>query len=181
MKNVCVFLSASTVDKKYADAACELGELLVKNGYRLVYGGNSKGLMEIISSAVLKSGGEVIGVTMEVLKHLQKPDVPEMIIAKDLSERKRIFNEKSDAFVVMVGGIGTLDEATEVLELKKHAIHSKPIVFLNTDDFYAGLKIQLKKMNDEGFLPAQFEGLVHFAETPQQVIDLLHETLGEES
>ena len=178
MKNVCVFLSASDVDKKYVSAAKELGKLLAQKKYGFVYGGSDKGLMKIMASAVQEVGGVVIGVTMEMLKESRKLDADEMIIAKDLSERKRILNEKSDAIVVLVGGIGTLDEVTDLLELKKHGVHIKPIIFLNTDNFYGGLRIQLKKMDSEGFLPKKLEDMVVFVEKPSQVIEVLEKTIG---
>jgi uncharacterized protein (TIGR00730 family) len=178
MKNVCVFLSASDVDEKYIDATKELGKLLAQKRYGLVYGGSDKGLMKIMSSAVQKAGGTVIGITMEMLKESRKLDANEMIIAKDLPERKRILNERSDAIVVLVGGIGTLDEVTELLELKKHGVHTKPIIFLNTDNFYDGLMAQLMKMDSEGFLPKKLEEMVIFAEKPSQVIEVLEKTIG---
>jgi hypothetical protein len=178
MKNVCVFLSASDVDKKYIDATKELGKLLVQKKYGFVYGGSDKGLMKIMSSTVQEAGGTVIGVTMEMLKESRKLDADEMIIAKDLPERKRILNEKSEAIIVLVGGIGTLDEVTELLELKKHGVHAKPIIFLNTDHFYEGLKVQLMKMDSEGFLPKKLEEMVIFAEKPSQVIEVLEKTIG---
>ena len=76
-----------------------------------------------------------------------------MVIARDLAERKALLLEKADAVVIMVGGTGTLDEATEILELKKHGKHTKPVVLLNTAGFYDGLKEQFRRMEDEGFLP----------------------------
>jgi uncharacterized protein (TIGR00730 family) len=79
----------------------------------------------------------------------------EMIVARDLAERKKLLLEKADAVVIMVGGTGTLDEATEILELKKHGHTDKPVVLLNTAGFYDGLKEQFRRMDDEGFLPAR--------------------------
>lgn len=114
---------------------------------------------------------------MEMLKDTRKLDADEMIIAKDLSERKKLLLEKSDAIVVMVGGIGTLDEATEVLELKKHGAHNKPIVFLNTDNFYGGLKSQLEKMEREGFLPKRLSELTYFAAAPYDAISFIEKEL----
>lgn len=173
MKNVCVFLSASDVADKYVKSAQELGELLAKNGYGFVYGGSDKGLMKVMSSSVQKAGGTVIGVTMELLKNSRKMDADEMIIAKDLPERKKIINDRSQAVIVMVGGIGTLDEVTELLELKKHSVHNKPVIFLNTDNFYEGLRIQLQKMETENFLPKKLEEMAYFADEPQQVVEYL--------
>jgi uncharacterized protein (TIGR00730 family) len=173
MKNVCVFLSASDLDEKYNKPAKELGRLLAENGYGFVYGGSDKGLMKVMASAVQEAGGSIIGVTMEMLKESRKLDATEMIICTDLSERKKVMSERSDAAIVMVGGIGTLDEVTELLELKKHGVHNKPIIFLNTDNFYDGLKILLDKMEKENFLPKRVEDMVFFADTPDEVIKYL--------
>ena len=76
-----------------------------------------------------------------------------MPFAKDLAERKALTLARADAIVVMAGGLGTLDEATEILEQKKHGLHNKPVVLLNTAGFYDGLTIQLRRMEEEGFLP----------------------------
>lgn len=173
MKNVCVFLSASDLEEKYSNPARELGELIAKAGIGFVYGGSDKGLMKVMADAVQGAGGTVIGITMELLKNSRRRNASEMIIAGDLPERKKIMADRSDAVIVMVGGIGTLDEATELLELKKHGIYNKPIVFLNTDNFYEGLKIQFTKMEADGFLPKKISEMVSFADTPEEVINFL--------
>ena len=174
MKNVAVFLSASDLEEKYTKPAEQLGRLLAENNIGFVYGGSDKGLMKVMASSVQNAGGIVIGVTMELLKDSRKMDADEMIIAHDLPERKKIMNDRSDAVIVMVGGIGTLDEATELLELKKHAVHNKLIIFLNTDNFYEGLKIQLKKMEAEGFLLKKLDEIVLFVDTPEEIIKHLN-------
>ncbi len=173
MKRICVFLSGYVTDEKYARPAVEFSHLMAERGYGLVWGGTDLGLMKIVSSAVREAGGHLCGVTMEMLKDSRKLDADEMIIAKDLSERKKLLLEKSDAVVVMVGGIGTLDEATEVLELKKQGTHNKPVVFLNTDDFYAGFRQQLGKMEEEGFLPKKVSLLIYFADTPIDAMEYI--------
>jgi uncharacterized protein (TIGR00730 family) len=89
-----------------------------------------------------------------------------MVITKDLAERKAMLLARADAVVVMAGGLGTLDEATEILELRKHGLHDKPIVFLNTAGFYDGLAVQLQRMEDDGFLPVTVAELVSFADEP---------------
>jgi predicted Rossmann-fold nucleotide-binding protein len=86
-----------------------------------------------------------------------------MVFARDLAERKALLLARSDAVVVMVGGLGTLDEATEILELRKHGLHNKRVVLLNTAGFYDGLIIQLKRMDEDGFLPVPLTELVYFA------------------
>ena len=85
---------------------------------------------------------------------------------------------RSDAVVVLVGGIGTLDELTEVIELKKQGKHNKPIIVLNTENFYAGLKTQLQKMEDDGFTPRPINELVYFADQPEEAIAHLKKSLG---
>lgn len=171
MIRICVFLSGYVTDPKYAGPAKEFAHLLVERGYGFVWGGSNVGLMKIVCSTVQEAGGHLCGVTTEFLKDSRKLDANEMIIAPDLSKRKKLLLEKSDAIVVMVGGIGTLDEVTEVLELKKHGVHQKPIVFLNTDNFFAGLRVQLDRMEKEGFLPKKVDDLVYFADTPSDALD----------
>jgi len=173
MKNICVFLSANEVAEKYTRPARKLARLLAKNGFNFIWGGSDRGLMKVAADEVQKRGGKIIGITMKLIKDTCKKDADEMIVAKDLRERKKLMLEKSDAFVALVGGIGTIDEVTELLELKKHRTHEKPIIFLNTDNFYSGLKQQLKKMEKEGFLPRKLSELAYFANNPEEVIDKL--------
>ena len=101
-----------------------------------------------------------------------------MVIAKDLAERKALLLARSDAVVVMAGGLGTLDEATEILEQRKHGLHDKPVVLLNTAGFYDGLIIQLRRMEDEGFLPVPVADLVYFADEGADALAYLEEVVG---
>jgi uncharacterized protein (TIGR00730 family) len=177
-KNIAVFCSAQDLDEKYVVPARELARLIAENGYGLVWGGSNTGLMREIAAGVHAGGGKLYGVSMELLKHLVREDAEEMVIAKNLSERKAKLLEKCDAVVVLVGGIGTLDEFSDVLALKKHELHHKPIVILNTDNFYAGLQEQLQKMKDEGFITkVSLEDLLHFSQTPDEVIDYIDNKL----
>ena len=170
MKNICVFLSATQVPEKYLGPAKEFARLLAERKFNLVWGGSDKGLMKVVADEVKKYGGYLISVTIPLVQQSLKKDSDEVVIGKDLSDRKKIMAEKSDAFVVLVGGIGSLDEVTELLELKKHRLHDKPIIFLNTAGFYNGLKTQLEKMEQEGFLPRKLSELVVFASTPEEVM-----------
>ena len=138
--NICVFCSASDVDKKYTDDARTFATLLANAGHTLVWGGTNKGTMKVIADAAQDAGGRVVGATFELLKANVRPNADEMYVLPTLGERKAKLLELSDAIVVLPGGIGTLDEVTEVLELKKHSLHNKAIVFLNTDGFYNGFK-----------------------------------------
>ncbi|MEU3185615.1 TIGR00730 family Rossman fold protein [Streptomyces sp. NPDC006923] len=162
--NICVFLSAADLDERYTTPAREFAELIGKGGHTLVWGGSDSGLMKVVADGVQGAGGRVVGVSVDFLHAVARPGADEMVIAKDLAERKALLLTKSDAIVIMVGGTGTLDEATEILELKKHALHTKPVVLLNTAGFYDGLKQQFRRMDEEGFLPVPLSDLVFFAE-----------------
>ncbi len=176
--NICVFCSANDLEAKYTAPAKEFARLLAKNGHALVWGGSDYGMMNLVASAVQKNGGKITGISVEFFKEKARKNADEMVIAKDLGERKATMLVRSDAVVMMVGGIGTLDEATEIIALKKIGKHNKPIVVLNTDNFYEGLKIQLERMEKEGMLPPVSK-LAYFADTPQPAIDYLNSMLSQ--
>ncbi|MEU7279395.1 TIGR00730 family Rossman fold protein [Streptomyces sp. NPDC045431] len=176
--NICVFLSAADLDDRYTVPAREFAELLAKGGHTLVWGGSDAGLMKVVADGVQEAGGRLVGVSVEFLVHKARSGVDEMVVAKDLAERKALMLAKSDAVVIMVGGTGTLDEATEILELKKHGLHTKPVVLLNTAGFYDGLKEQFRRMDAEGFLPVPLTDLVFFAEDGVAALAYLEEAAG---
>jgi uncharacterized protein (TIGR00730 family) len=161
--NICVFLSAADLDERYTRPAREFAELLGRGGHSLVWGGSDTGLMKVVADGVRETGGRLVGVSVEFLRQWARVDADDMVIAKDLAERKALLLAQSDAVVVMAGGLGTLDEATEILEQRKHGLHDKPVVLLNTAGFYDGLIVQLRRMEDEGFLPVPVADLVYFA------------------
>ncbi|MCC9156736.1 TIGR00730 family Rossman fold protein [Streptomyces parvulus] len=176
--NICVFLSAADLDERYTGPAKEFGGLLGKGGHTLVWGGSDTGLMKVVADGVQESGGRLLGVSVDFLAAKARAGADEMVIAKDLAERKRLLLERADAVVIMVGGTGTLDEATEILELKKHGHTDKPVVLLNTAGFYDGLREQFRRMEDEGFLPRPLTELVFFAEEPVGALAYLEESRG---
>ncbi|MBC7269884.1 MAG: TIGR00730 family Rossman fold protein [Streptomyces sp.] len=176
--NICVFLSAADLDERYTRPAREFAKLLGKGGHALVWGGSDVGLMKVVADGVQEAGGRLIGVSVDFLSAKARPGADEMVIARDLAERKKLLLDKADAVVIMVGGTGTLDEATEILELKKHGRTGKPVVLLNTAGFYDGLKEQFRRMEDEGFLPRPLADLVFFADEPVGALAYLEENLG---
>ncbi|MFF7373474.1 TIGR00730 family Rossman fold protein [Streptomyces tricolor] len=176
--NICVFLSAADLDERYTRPAREFAELLGKGGHTLVWGGSDVGLMKVVADGVQEAGGRLLGVSVEFLANKARPGADEMVIAADLAERKKLLLEKADAVVIMVGGTGTLDEATEILELKKHGRTEKPVVLLNTAGFYDGLREQFRRMEAEGFLPRPLAELVFFADEPVGALAHLEEQLG---
>lgn len=171
--NICVFCSAADVDEKYAEVAREFGRLIAEGGHVLVWGGTVKGLMGVISNTVKEHGGVIRGVSIEKFKDRAHVNADEMVIAKDLAERKALLLQRSDALVAMVGGVGTLDEITEMIELKKYGTHQKPVAFLNTDGFFDGIQAFFTRADIEGFLHFPLEDIVHFARTPQELMTYL--------
>ena len=168
--NICIFCSAADVEEKYKFAAAEFSTLVAERGHTLVWGGSNVGLMEVIASAAQQAGGKIIGISIEHFRKNLREDADEMIVAKDLAERKALLLKNCDAIVALVGGTGTLDEVTEMIELKKYEVHNKPVVFLNTDGFYDGLKQLFGRMQKEGFLFFPIETIVHFADTPEEAM-----------
>jgi uncharacterized protein (TIGR00730 family) len=176
--NICVFLSAADLDERYTRPAREFAELIGKGGHTLVWGGSESGLMKVVADGVQETGGRLVGVSVEFMASVARKNADDMVVAKDLAERKALLLAKSDAVVIMVGGAGTLDEATEILELKKHGKTTKPVVLLNTEGFYDGLKLQFQRMEDEGFLPVPLTDLVFFAEDGVGALAYLEESAG---
>ncbi|MEU3709553.1 TIGR00730 family Rossman fold protein [Streptomyces catenulae] len=176
--NICVFCSAADLDDRYTTPARQFAELIGKGGHSLVWGGSDTGLMKVMADGVQETGGRLIGVSVEFLAHKARAGADEMVVTRDLAERKAQLLERADAVVIMVGGTGTLDEATEILELRKHGMHTKPVVLLNTAGFYDGLKEQFQRMETEGFLPLPLTELVFFAEDGVGALAYLEEQAG---
>ncbi|UWE12040.1 LOG family protein [Actinacidiphila bryophytorum] len=175
--NIGVFLSAADLGEQYTVPAREFGKLLGDGGHTLVWGGSEAGLMKVVADSVQAAGGRLVGVSVTFLQDKARAEADEMVVAEDLAQRKAELLRRSDAIVVMVGGMGTLDEATEILELKKHGLHGKPVVLLNSAGFYDGLELQLRRMDAEGFLPLPLSELVYFASDGADALAYLREQL----
>ncbi|MEV6109782.1 TIGR00730 family Rossman fold protein [Streptomyces sp. NPDC051940] len=172
-RRVCVFLSAADLDARYTVPAREFATLLGKRGHTLVWGASDVGLMKVVADGVQEAGGRLVGVSVTFLADKARAGCDELVIARDLAERKAELLARADAVVIMVGGTGTLDEATEILELKKHGLHDKPVVLLNSAGFYDGLEQQFRRMDAEGFLPLPLNNLMRFAQTPTEALEYL--------
>lgn len=171
--NICVVLSAADLDERYTLPAREFAELLGAGGHTLVWGGSDTGLMKVVADGVQAAGGNLVGVSVELFRHVARANADEMVFARDLAERKALLVARADAVVVMTGGLGTLDEATEILELRKHGLHDKPVVLLNTAGFYDGLMTQLLRMEQDGFLPVSLADLVYPASDAADALSYL--------
>ncbi len=178
--SVSVFLSAGDLDERYTRPAREFAELLGERGHTLVWGGSDTGLMKVVADGVRARGGRLTGISVGFLRKWAREDADEMTFAEDLAERKALLLGRGDAVVVMPGGVGTLDEVTEVLELKKHGLYDKPVVLLNTEGFYDGLIRQLRHMDEQGFLPLPLAELLFVADTGAEALELLEKHVGAE-
>jgi len=172
LNSICVYCGANTGARPaYADAARELGAAMATAGVRLVYGGGSIGLMGILARTVMESGGAVTGVIPQFLKdrEVMLHDVPDLVVTRDMHERKQTMFERADAFVALPGGIGTLEEVVEVMTWAQLERHVKPIVIVNLDGFWDPLIALFGRMTDEGFLHKAFLG--NHVDLPVQFVD----------
>jgi uncharacterized protein (TIGR00730 family) len=161
--NITVFCSANALEERYTAPARDFARTLGERGHTLVWGGSHAGLMGVIADEAKAAGAKLVGISVELLAHKAYAGADELVTTADLAERKAQLLQRADAIVVLVGGLGTLDEVTEVLELKKHGLHDKPVVLLDTEGFYDGMRTQLRRMEREGFLPRALDELVRFA------------------
>jgi uncharacterized protein (TIGR00730 family) len=161
LKSLCVYLGANKgAAPIYADAARDLGAALAQEGVRLVYGGGAVGLMGILARAVMEGGGEVTGIIPQFLKdrEVMLREVDDLIVTADMHERKRIMFQRSDAFVALPGGIGTLEEVVEVMTWAQLDQHVKPVIIVNINGFWDALITLFERMMREGFLHKAFLG-----------------------
>jgi uncharacterized protein (TIGR00730 family) len=157
LNTICVYCgSGPGREPAFVAAAKKFGRILAESGVRLVYGGGSIGMMGALATSVLDHGGMVTGIIPEFLtaRELALTRVQEMIVTRDLHERKRLMFERADAFVALPGGIGTLEELVEQLTWAQLGRHKKPILIANIEDFWEPLCTLLDHMRDSAFIRA---------------------------
>ncbi len=155
VKNICVYCGSGVGSKQvYAEAARTLGRSLASSGIGLVYGGGSLGLMGEVARATLNAGGRAIGIIPAFLSEREQMlrDVDELIVTEDMHQRKMLMFEKSDAFVALPGGIGTLEELVEQLTWSQLGQHQKPIIVANIDGFWSPFLNLLDHMRTDAFI-----------------------------
>jgi len=158
LESVCVFCGSSAqADPALMTAAAALGVSLASQGLRLVYGGGGVGLMGACAMAAHGAGGRVLGVIPKFLTaHEHPPAVIETAVVTSMHERKMRMFEEADAFAVMPGGIGTLEEAIELLSWRRLGLHVKPIVFYDPGGFWRPLFALFSQMTGQNLVPAEF-------------------------
>jgi len=174
--NICIFSSSSNaIDSVYVDEAIKLARKIGEDGQTLVNGGANVGLMQWVLETAATAGAKTIGVIPEKLKgfDLISQHAGELIISKDMMERKAIMRDLADAFVALPGGFGTLEEVLEVITLKQLDYHNKAIVFLNTNGFYDDLFRQFERAYIEKFAKPAYRDLYFIANTSDEVMNYL--------
>lgn len=174
--SVCVYCgTGQNVNPLYKTAAADLGGALAAAGVRLVYGGGSVGLMGIVSEACMQAGGSVMGIIPAHLseKEGQKHDITDLVVVDSMHTRKNMMVEQSDGFVVLPGGLGTLDEMFEILTWKYLGLHDKPVVLVNVNGYYDPLVATLRHMMKEGFTPAHHLDMLAVVTSVQDVLPAL--------
>ncbi len=175
IKSICVYCGASNeVRPSYIRLAEGLGRELSKQDLRLVYGGGGVGLMGACARAAHESAGDVLGIMPKFLltKEMIYEDV-ETRIVPDMHTRKQMMFDESDAFIVLPGGIGTLEEAVEILSWARLGLHAKPMAFLDEDGFWAPFFELMDHIIDGKFTPASFRATLVHCSTPEEAIDAL--------
>jgi len=176
MRRICVF-SGSNPGKRpeYKQAALELGQLLVREGYGIVYGGASVGLMGILADAALAADGEVIGVLPDGLFQREVPHthLTKMYTVTSMHERKALMADLADGFIALPGGYGTFDELFEITTWSQIGLHQKPIGLLNVAGFFTPLQTLIAHASEEGFIRPFHTELLLYRETPSALLNAM--------
>jgi uncharacterized protein (TIGR00730 family) len=176
IKTVCVYCgSGSGSNPRFVEAAIALGKLFAENSIRLVYGGGSVGLMGAVAKSVLDHGGTVTGIIPDFLatRERMNPNLTELVITPDMHERKRLMFERSDAFVALPGGVGTLEELVEQMTWQQLGRHTKPVLLANIDSFWEPLIALLAHMRANQFIRPALEVEVLKAERVEDILPRL--------
>lgn len=176
IKNVCVYCgSGPGTNPAFVQAATAFGKALAENGIGLVYGGGSIGLMGAVATGVLDHGGTVTGIIPDFLTARENAmkRVQELIVTKDMHERKQLMFDRSDAFVALPGGIGTLEELVEQMTWAQLGRHTKPILIANIEGFWNPLLVLLDHMKDTAFIRANLSVDILTANRVEDIIPIL--------
>lgn len=184
MNSICVFCGSSKgFNPLHANITRLAGAMLAKRNIRLVYGAGNIGLMGILADAVLENGGEVLGVIPEFLKEKEvcHTGLTELIVTQTMHQRKEIMANRSDGFIVLPGGYGTLDEFFEILTWRQLHLHDKPIGILNFNGYYDHLLAHVRQMWREGFLRESNLSLITVSENFPELLEKMSQPVNLET
>lgn len=173
---ICIFGSSSEkTPKEFIDTGYELGLKLASNGHSIVFGGGKDGMMGAVARGVFDNGGNITAISPQWIVEFDVPfdNCTERITTDSLDERKNLFLEKSDAFIVLPGGLGTLDEFFEIIALKYLKRHSKKVILFNINHFYDKIIEALQEMNDAGLFREDSLDFFDLASDIDEVLQIL--------
>ena len=176
MQSLCVFCGSNAgQNPAFIESARAVGRLFAERGIALVYGGGSVGLMGAVADAVLDAGGKAIGIIPQHLwdKEVGHRSLTELRIVASMHERKALMASLSDGFLVLPGGVGTLEEFFEIWTWGQLGLHGKPFGVLNVDGYYSRLFTFLDSMTQQGFLRAEHRSMVQVSDQPGELLDAL--------
>jgi uncharacterized protein (TIGR00730 family) len=176
VKSLCVYCGASDrVDAVYRQAAVDLGTRLGESGIELIYGGGRIGLMGRLADATRLAGGRVTGIIPSHLhdREIGHHGISELIVVGSMHERKQLMFERSDAFAVLPGGIGTIEEAFEIITWKQLALHDKPIILVDIDGYWRPFQSLVEHVIDNGFAGPSVRGLFQVADSIDGLLEAL--------
>ena len=176
MKNISIFCGAHEgKNPKYAQSAKIISEAIAKKGINVIFGGGNVGLMKIISDTALDNGVEVLGISLKSLHALElaNPRLNEIVVTDTLLDRKDEFMSRSDAFIVLPGGVGSLDELAEIMASNQLGIINKPVGILNTEGYYDHLLKWFDKAVEEGFISSANLKELLVSDNPEELVDLV--------
>jgi uncharacterized protein (TIGR00730 family) len=177
---ICVFCSSSTlIDPAYLRLAEEVGTELARRGHSLVSGGGALSCMGAVAKAARAGGAHTLGVIPAALLELEvgDQDADELLVVNDMRIRKGLMDNRSDAFLTLPGGLGTLEELTEVWTARFLGMHTKPVVALDLDGLYAPLRAQVELMVERGFVRREAAAALQWASSVEEALDLVEEGL----
>jgi uncharacterized protein (TIGR00730 family) len=178
---ICVFCGSSRGrDPAHADAARQLGGLIGRSGYKLVFGGGNVGLMGDVARAAREAGAPIVGIIPAFLRGSEPPldSAEQLIVTPDLQERKARMLALADAFVILPGGLGTLDEFFEVVTATRLDVHAKPVIIVDVGEYFAPLRALLDQVVDHEFAGGEIVSYQEFVATPADAMDRIRILLG---
>ena len=176
IKKISVFCGAHVgKSPNYKTAAEQIGMLIAEKGLEVIFGGGNVGLMKIVADTAIKYGGTATGITLKSLHEfeLTNPNINEIIITNSLFERKEKFLEMSDAFIVLPGGVGSMDELLEVMVSNQLGGINKPVGLLNTNGYYNGFLDWLQRSVDDEFVSQENQRQIHVSENPKDLLEMI--------
>ncbi len=174
IKRICVYCSSSMkIGKIYFEETEKLADIFVKNNIEIVFGGGSVGLMGKLADTVIRKGGRITGIMPHFMREVEwaHKGVAEFQFTETMHERKKLLLEDTDAVVSLPGGSGTLEELLEAVTLKRLGLFTKPIVILNTNNYYEPLKQMLERSISEGFMSDKHRDMWTFVDHPEDVLE----------